>query len=694
MSQQAIENIQTKKTYDAQAALGAGEPEEQEENVVDAETAARFRRVEDWWTQERQAQANNRFLMARDQDFIDGDQWSKADREELEERGQPALTYNLMGITIRWITGVEKRTRVDYSVVGRGEEDQDSAENKTALLKYISDVNKSGYHQSKAFEDAVGAGVGWVEVGIRSDPGEEPLFERYENWRNVWFDRMSVDPTMADGRYLFRAKWLDLDVAQAYFPEHKETLELAAEDHEFFFADDEFWDVTLDEGQQTAVATSQVANSLGKRQRVRLVECWYKEPSRCQVLKGPGAYNGAILDEKDPRLMFMSQEEGVEVYPAIRQTMRVMIFVSGRANNTGQMIHDGRSPYWHNRFPFVPTWGYRKKRDNMPYGAGRNSIDPQTDLNKRKSKALFILSTNQVIMDVGAVTDIGILEDEVARPNGIIEKVQGKHFEIRNNSQLAQQHLNMMDQDADYIQKTGGVTDENLGRKTNAVSGKAIEARQDQGTTVNSDLFDNNRLAMQLRGELKLSLVEQYYDEKKIIRLIGEKGKVEFKTINEDHESSIVNAQADFVVDEQAYNQSIRRAMFEELFGLIAKLPPEVSLKMLDVVIDMSDYPMREELVARIRQINGMRAEGEEPSPEEQQAMADDQEKKKRMDEATLLLAESKAMFSQAQASREAQSVVQVKIDAMLKAMEVAGLLQVNPTVGQGADEVIMDASK
>lgn len=71
-----------------------------------------------------------------------------------------------------------------------------------------------------------------------------------------------------------------------------------------------------------------------------------------------------------------------------------------------------------------------------------------------------------------------------------------------------------MDQDARYIQEVGGVTTENLGRQTNAVSGKAIEARQNQGYTSTSDLFDNLRLAIQLTGERQLSLIEQFYDQR------------------------------------------------------------------------------------------------------------------------------------------------------------------------------------
>lgn len=691
-----IENVQTKKAYDAQTAPYAGGDKPKKE--APAKEAERFRKVEDWFVQERQAQANNRFLMARDQDFVDGEQWTAADKAELEERGQPAMVFNLIGTTIRWITGTEKRTRVDYKVAGRGKEDNDSAENKTALLKYLSDVNRGGYHRSKAFEDAVGAGLGWIETGIKSDKGEEPLFERYESWRNVWFDRMSMEPDLKDSRYLFRAKWVDLDVAQAYFPDKATELELAAEDHDSYHADDEFWDVDLKEAQQSAeVSTGEAGNASGKRRRVRLVECWYKEVERCKVLRGPGPYNGAIMSNEDERLGFFAEQEDSEVCPAIRQIMRVMIFISGRANTVGQMLHDGRSPYWHNRFPFIPVWGYRRKRDNLPYGAVRGLIDPQVDLNKRRSKALFILSTNQVIMDKGAVDDVNVLAEEVARPDGIIEKNQGKELNIRNDKQLAQQHVNMMDQDAQFIQRVGGVTDENLGRQTNATSGKAIQARQDQGTTVTADLFDNLRLAMQIAGEIKLSLVEQYYDEPKVIRLIGEKGKAEFREIN-GSESSITETQADFIVDEQAFNQSHRQAMAEELFALVAKLPPEVALKLMDVVIDLTDLPMRDELVSRIRQINGMKEPGAEPTPEEQeaeeQAMRAENEKKGRVEEANMRLLEGKADEAQAKGMKAHMETLEKKLSAMEKALSVAGVLQVNPDLGGGADEVIADASK
>lgn len=691
-----MENIRTVKAYDPQAALYPDQ-EEKPDKPVDHKAEKRFRQVANWFAQEVQAQAKNRWKMARAQDFVDGEQWTEEEKAELNERNQPALVYNLIGTTVRWITGTEKRTRVDYSVVGRGKEDTEGAENKTALLKYLNDVNRGGHHRSRAFYDSVTAGLGWIEVGVRGDQGEEPLFERWEDWRNVWHDRLSRALDFNDdGRYIFRAKWVDLDTALIYFPDQAEALEAAAEDHEFHFVDDEFSESTDGYSMTQAVGVSADMND-NKRQRVRIVECWYREAERCQVIKSSCPANRAIYNEKDPR---MAALEDIDLFPAIRKVTRLMLFVSGRTNNTGQMLYDGRSPYWHNRFPLVPVWGYRRSRDGLPYGVVEGLIDPQVDLNKRKSKAQFILSTNQVIMDKGAVDDVDILAEEVSRPDGIIEKNVGKELNINRDRSLAAEHIQIMEQDAQYIQRVGGVTDENLGRQTNATSGKAIEARQDQGTTVTADLFDNFRIAFQMTGELKLSNAEQYYDEEKILRILGENGRVEFKTINEEGGQGITERQADFVVDEQAFDKSARRHMAEQLFEMIAKMPPEVAIKLLDVVIDMSDIPMREELVARIRQINGMRDSKTEPTPEELEAMEvqrqeDEAQKAKqeRLDNANISLVEAKAKTEMEKSAAATMQAVLAKLTAMEKAMNVAGLLQQNPTIGQGADAVMADAA-
>ena len=121
--------------------------------------------------------------------------------------------------------------------------------------------------------------------------------------------------------------------------------------------------------------------------------------------------------------------------------------------------------YRHNQFTLTPTWCYRRGRDRLPYGAIRCVRDIQMDLNKRASKALFMLNTNQVIADKGAVDDPNVAMEEVHRPDGWIEKNAGKELTIRRDTDAATGQLQMMTLDAQTIQKSVGISPRTWGAR-------------------------------------------------------------------------------------------------------------------------------------------------------------------------------------------------------------------------------------
>ena len=587
------------------------------------EVAQRFRRVQAWRELAGDLQRDNRFRQMRDHDFYDGDQWEADDIEALSERGQAPLVFNAIKSTIDWLIGTERKTRVDYRVLPREKSDSDGAETKTNLLKFVSDVNRFPYSRSRAFADAIKCGVGWIEVAIRSDPTEEPLYVGYEDWRNVWHDPFSVEPDLSDARFVCREKFVDLDVAMAMFPDRQDIIMASAVTGAQFTGGSSDLLDDVDAERDIYDAGAGVLSS--SRSRIRLTECWYRVPERTKVLRGDelGTFNGAEFDPTSEAQAEMLQAGHATVYDAVRMHVRCMIFC-----DMG-VLQDEKSPYKHNRLPFVPVWGFRKKRGNAPYGVIRGLIDPQVDLNKRRSKALFILSTNQVIMDEDAVDDIDELAEEVARPDGIIVKRSGKELEIRNQTQMAEEHVMLMQQDREYIESTGGVTDEMMGRETNAQSGKAIIARQDQGHAVTAELFDNLRMAIQIAGELQLSLIEQYYTERKIVRVLGDRGQAQYVTINDPQEDgSVLNditaRQADFQVDSMAFSASSRQAAFESMMniiGQIAPVDPQLARVLIDLAYDLSDIPGKDEAVKRIRAVTGQKdPDQDEVSPEDMAA--------------------------------------------------------------------------
>ena len=97
-------------------------------------------------------------------------------------------------------------------------------------------------------------------------------------------------------------------------------------------------------------------------------------------------------------------------------------------------------------------------------------------MNKRASKALWLVNTNQIIGDNNAVDDWDEAAEEAQMPDGRIKVKPGANFEIRRDTDAATGQLQIMAMAAQSIQKSAGVTDENLGRKTNAISGEAIKA--------------------------------------------------------------------------------------------------------------------------------------------------------------------------------------------------------------------------
>jgi len=244
----------------------------------------------------------------------------------------------------------------------------------------------------------------------------------------------------------------------------------------------------------------------------------------------------------------------------------------------------------------------------------RNLRDPQRDLNKRRSKALYILNSNKTLVEEDAwVGTLNEFYDSRQRPDGvtIMKKDRLKAIITENDRGIAQEHIALMQQDERYIQNASGITDELMGRGSNAVSGVAIQNRQEQGHVVTEDLFDNYRLAFKLSGEITLSLIEQYKTKAETVRIIGRGNEPEFLRINAvDPETGevmndITASQADFIVSEQDFSATLRRAMFETMSEMIVRMPPEVSVQILDLVFELSDLPGKEKFVDRIRQLNG-----------------------------------------------------------------------------------------
>lgn len=656
-----------------------------------------------FYQRELHRQAQNRTDQAIDEDFYDGIQWSQEDMDVLKARGQMAIVYNMIATSINWLLGTERRTRTDYKILPRRKDAAKAAERKTQLFKYNADQNQSEFHRSRAFEDAVKVGVGWMECGAQNEDDGEPVYDRYESWRNMLWDSAADNRDLTDGRYIFRSKWVDLDVAIALFPKRRAILiESAVEGDGFsghgdLLHGDEAMDSKEEAMDEDAPGIDLAGNA---RKRVRIIEGWFKNPAKVQVLRG-GDFTGEVFDERSPGHVESVQSGAAEVIEKISMRIHVA-FMTARA-----LLYLGPSPYRHNRYPFTPIWGYRRGRDNMPYGVVRGMRGVQEDINKRASKALHILSTNKTIMDEGAVDDIDAYLDEVSRPDAVIVKKPGKDLVINAERELAPAHEASMSRSILFLQSITGITDEAQGRTTNATAGVAIQARQQQAGMATSGLFDNLRLGVKLHGEKKLSVMEQYMTELRMFRITNMRGTPEYVSVNDGlPENDIARSKADFIISEDDWRASQRQAAVDSLMDVMIKMAPaapQLAMVMLDLIVESMDIPNRDELVKRIRQISGMRdPDAEEMTPEDMQRQ-EQQEKQAAMQEAAAMaeIEEKKAnaMLRQAQAKKAiadmelvTANIVGANVAAQKAALEAATLALVTPPAAQVGDAILHES--
>ena len=645
-------------------------------------------RLMGFYRQELDRQAQNRYEMAIDEDYYDNIQWDDESAAILRQRGQAPLVYNVISTSVRWVLGTERQAKSDYKILPRRKEESDAAEKKTSLMKYLSDVNRLPFARARAFKDAVVTGLGWLEVGIQDETdNDEMIYSRYESWRNLLWDSAAIESDLSDARYMFRVKWVDIDAAKAMFPNREAQLEAAAQESNRYASissTDANGDIPMDYPEYSL--EEQMTNraiSFNTRKRVRLIECWYKMPSQEKRIT-KGVFKGEIYDPNEPR-----HQDYIE-HLAERLTYVTHCCVM----TVSDMLYMTKSPYRHNKYPFVPLWGYKRGRDGLPYGMVRGLRDIQDDINKRAAKAQYILATNKIIADEDAFGDLEQTRAEAARPDGIILKKRGSDAQLNVDRALADAHLQLMNQGIQMIQMTGGVTDELLARKTNAISGVAIKQRQEQGSLVTSLFFENLLFANQLQGEMWLSLIEQFMVEEKQFRITGSNKVSDFVSINTGlPQDDITQTKADFIVSEIDYRASVRQAQADQLVDLMGKLAPynpQIAIVMMDLVIDNMDINNKDEVLKRVRQVTGMRDPAqEEPTPEElqaqeaeAQAQAEAQQYQQQIADANLRKLNAEAALKEAEAQVE-------RLTAREKAVNVSVPLAQDSVVAGAADDLL-----
>lgn len=650
----------------------------------------RFLKRKAWFMQEMNRQQANRYQMALDEDYYDGDQWLQDEASEIMARGQAPVVFNEIKPVVDYLVGTEARARTDFTVTARDDDSDQAHEEgqaKTKLLKFIDDVNRTQFRRTDAAEECFKAGLGWMEVGIRIDESDFPIYKRSESWRYMLHDSLGQSKMPEDWRYIFRFREVDLDIAEAFVPKAKrEALHrsiIRADERRSYM---EWWngnpmtgmssmtDMALSGRWTSYDADAWLANP---RDRVLLIECWSSE-----VYKDSGDARHTMEDRPfrmRKRFSLMTEHE---------------------------TLIETWSPYKHGQFPFIPLWCYRRKKDGQPYGVIRQLRGPQDSLNKHMSKAQFRIAVRQVHYEASAlnreIMDEDELEQRIADPAAALQfadgALSGNKIKLVEGAALAQSDVAMAERMALSIRTMGPVSTEDRGQDPQDVSGKARAIRQEQGSRLTAQVFDNLMLARQIEGEVSLSLAEQYMTSPMTFGLRGEGARPDYTKVNTPDEETgeilndVTRRKHAFVIGEAPWQQSLAEGAFESamaMMGELAKVAPNVVIAILDVVFEMHpNLPKRATILKRIRGVTGMEDPDAGPTPE----MQAERQRKAQMAqlefESQMAMIRAQIREAEAKGEKLSAEAMSKKLESLYLAAQAAELLVRAPIIAPMADEL------
>lgn len=554
-------------------------------------------------------------------DFYDGNQLSDEERRVLKDRKQPDVVINKIKPQIDTVVGLQDRFRKRIKVFNRNESEDDllTAEAFSEALRFVDQTNLSEFQDSQVFKEGVIGGRGWFYIHTELDDEFEP--EIKINY--VCSDDVVPDPDSrlidySDAKKLWHTLWFDEESLIALFPRKEKLIRKAA--HSFFnvmpngayeggfkqekkYKGDDYVGALYDQDQKRSLYYDP------KAKLIRVMNYWYKRFESRTIVMHPDlgmAQVGEGISRKqiDEAAQKISEMSGIppEVFEKTVQVVKVCTLIGG------EELEEKESPYEHGEIPFVPYTVFKESKTGMPYGIVRQAIDPQMEINKRRSKALHILNTQRIIAEEGAVEDEEIARKEVARPDGYIKLNRGMKFEIDRDTEMGSAQLRMYEMSFKEVQEATGVTPDLEGRVTNARSGEALDRRIEQGLAVLSQVFTHWRWAKILVAKQVIRLIQQFWTEEKAIRVTDDQGVVKFLRLNErvttkDGREIIMRnvrtGKYDIIVDEA--EDSIN--MGTDVFGELAKLAQTGAIPP-DIVMEFAPIPFG--LKQRI--LNQMRA--------------------------------------------------------------------------------------
>jgi hypothetical protein len=437
-----------------------------------------------WFQNAEETHQKARALAHRDRDWYDNyddGQWDEREKQILIRRGQPVVTMNRIKRKVNFLCGIEQKSRSDPKAYPRKPQNTDQAQVATDVLDYIEHTVRFDNIASASFKSLCIEGIAAVDVCYEADEGASGIVAKEIDFDQFFYDPRSRRPDYSDARYLGYHNWYDLDDALSMFKDSKDA-EAALKGS----LSSEVTDEGYDDKPRFRWGDAE-------RQRVR-VACMYWKDASAQWNYVYFAGGGII-------------EEGASKY----------------------LTDKGKTDC-----PIIAASAY-VTRENERYGTVRDMISPQSEMNYRRSMALFLMKNRRVWSAAGVFNPDQNIKEEIARADAhIIANGQfGTEWGFIESQSEVAQNFELL-QDAKGEIDVQGPNAGLQGRGVEQQSGRAIQAQQNAGLAEENTLFDTHNDWKLRVYRAFWARAKQFWTEEMFIRISDEDapGGARFTPVN------------------------------------------------------------------------------------------------------------------------------------------------------------------
>lgn len=449
----------------------------------------------------------------KDLSYYLGNQWSLEELAYLNNQRRSSFTYNKIRRIVNMVQGYQRKNRLATTISPVEDADEDTANLFSDVMRHVM-VGSDGYEAvSDAFKGALTTGLSFLSpyLDYRNDPVSGDIKFHRDDWNAVIMDPFFTKKDLSDCSFIARRKFLSRTEIISLIPDKQDvimSLPWGSRDDKFTYMP--------------------YARQWGMQKLMNYTEYWRTKWEIKEVLVDMQTGETKEWDGDKKRLrMYREMFPQVEVIKKPVKSVELGIIVEG------ELLYYGKDPFGLDDYPFVPFMAVFEPSYDLYTWKVQSLVrilrDPQTELNKRRSKMVDIIDSQ---LNSGWIAKT----NSVSNPTSLYKSGQGQVVFLKPEANMADlQRLNapdippgMFQLEAEFdkdIMELAGVNNELMGMADNdkiETAGILSKMRQAAGLVNLQDMFDGLRDSQKLLGRKVLKLIQKNYTPEKI-KLITKK---------------------------------------------------------------------------------------------------------------------------------------------------------------------------